>query len=62
VSDWLFAQSIFEIMFCSLYVEVTVYIGGNEINHFNATNLYPLVRSKLSYLANQSGARLRMDT
>jgi hypothetical protein len=36
-------------------------MGGCKISHFYAINLHPLIRSKLSYLASQGGASLRMD-
>jgi hypothetical protein len=36
-------------------------MAGCKISHFDAINLHPPIRSKLSYLAGQSGASLRMD-
>jgi hypothetical protein len=36
-------------------------MGGRKITHFDAINLYPPIRSKLSYQANQDGASLRMN-
>lgn len=34
---------------------------GYKINHFDTINMHPLIHSKLSYLARQGGAGLRMD-
>jgi hypothetical protein len=37
-------------------------MSGCKINHFDAINAHPPIHSKLSYLAGQSDASLRMDT
>jgi hypothetical protein len=36
-------------------------MGGCKIRHFDAINLHPPIRIKLSYLAGQGSASLRMD-
>jgi hypothetical protein len=54
--------TLFEIMFGYLYVEVTAHMVRCKISHFDVINLHPFIHSKLSYLADQVGANLRMDT
>jgi hypothetical protein len=36
-------------------------MDGCKISHFNVINLHPLIRSKLSYVADQGSTSLRMD-
>jgi hypothetical protein len=36
-------------------------MGGYKISYFDSINLRPSIRLKLSYLASQGGASLRMD-
>jgi hypothetical protein len=38
--------TLFKIMFSCLYVRVTARMSERKIRHFDAINLYPLVRSK----------------
>jgi hypothetical protein len=45
--------TLFEIIFGCLYIAVTVCMDGYKISHFDAINLHPVIRSKLSYLTNQ---------
>jgi hypothetical protein len=48
-------------MFGCLYVRITASMGRYKTTHFDAINLYPPIRSKLSCLANEDGASLRMN-